>query len=237
MNDANAVCDEVLAYYDNESHTAYAEHGRVFAEDYDERVATEGSSLRDLALVIQDLSRGKRVLEVAAGHGRWTRYVAQVAEYVLATDASPRMLAQAEELIWHGQDLPDGRVDLLCLDAFDIGRVDGTFDFGFSVNWVEHIPLSRVDEFIDAFHHVLGRGKKAMIAINFYKSTTIAKLYQKPDGPDLYSKRTRPDGSVYEVIDNQYGEEGLRRLLEGKAVNVTYDDSHPAFYWVTYEVA
>jgi len=235
MKTASVVCDEIVAYYDNASHTAYAEHGAVFAEDYDERVATEGSSLRDLALVIQDLSRGNRVLEVAAGHGRWTRYVARVAEYVLATDASPRMLAQAEELVAHGQDLPDGKVDFLHLDAFEIGRVPGTFNFGFSVNWVEHIPMVRVDEFLTAFHLKLGQGAKALIAINFYRETTREKLYQKSDGPDWYSKRTRPDGSEYEIVDNEYSEEELRELLAGTAKNIEYS-SGVGFYWVTYEV-
>ena len=236
MKTASAVCDGILAYYDNASHTAYAEHGSVFAEEYDQMVATKDSHIRDIALFIQNQSRGKRVLEVAAGHGRWTRYVAQVADYVLATDASPRMLAQAEELVAHRQDLPDGKVEFLHLDAFEIGRAPGTFDFGFSVNWVEHIPKVRVDEFLNAFHQKLGQGAKALIAINYFSDASRAKLYQKSDGSDWYNKRTRPDGSSYEIVDNEYSEEELRQMLKGRAKYVEFY-SGVKFYWVTYEVA
>lgn len=235
MGDTQNISDEILKYYNNESHTAYAEHGGVFAEEYDQMVATGGSPLRDLALALQDFCRGKRVLEVAAGHGRWTRYVADVASYVLATDGSPRMLTQAEELIHWEKELPVGRCDLLCLDAFDIDEAPGSFDVGFSVNWLEHIPSDRVDAFVDAFHHKLGSGARVLTAINFFSAQSRAGLFQKDGNSDWFSKRKRPDGSEYEIVDNPYTEVDLRRIFEGKVHKMTYQEG-VKFYWVTYEI-
>ena len=235
MADTKIISEKILKYYDNASHTAYAEHGGVFADEYDQMVATEGSPLRDLALALQDFCEGKRVLEVAAGHGRWTRYVAGVASYVLATDGSPRMLKQAEDLIYWKKELPVGRCELLCLDAFDIEEAPGSFDVGFSVNWLEHIPRDRVDAFVDALHLKLGSGARVLTAINFFSEKSRAGLFQKDDNPDWLSKRKRPDGSEYEIVDNPYTEADLRQIFNGKVQNLTYQEG-VKFYWVTYEI-
>lgn len=233
MSEAIEISNGILKYYDNPSHTAYLEHGGVFAEEYDEWFATEGSPIRDLALALQHFCGGKDVLEVAAGHGRWTRYVAETANSILATDASPRMLRQAEELVSWKKELPEGRCEFLCLDAFNIDEAPGHFDVGFSVNWLEHIPTARLDEFLDAFHRKLGSGSQVLTAINFFGSTK--GLYRKDGLPDWFSKRTRPDSSTYEIVDNPYSEQDLRRILGRSARNITYH-AGVKFYWVTYEV-
>ena len=233
MSGAQRISESILGYYDNPSHSAYLEHGGVFAAEYDQWFATEGSPIRDLALALQQFCKGKRVLEVAAGHGRWTRYVADVASYILATDGSPRMLKQAEELVLWQKDIPKDRYGFLCLDAFGINAAPGQFDVGFSVNWLEHIPSVRLSEFLDAFHRKIGSGTQALAAINFFGSTE--GLYRKEGYSDWFSRRTRPDGSVYEIVDNPYTEEDLRRILGPFAENITYH-AGVKFYWVKYEV-
>src|SRR5689334_12009548 len=107
----------MVDYYDDLCVSAYDFDAATFAREYDAAYHTERSWLRDLALTLQNISENKRVLEVAAGHGRWTRYIARTAQSVLVTDASARMLVQARELITTDNDVQPDRCRFLKLDA------------------------------------------------------------------------------------------------------------------------
>src|SRR5690242_4998033 len=112
----------MVSYYDDLCVTAYDFDAVSLAREYDAAYPTERSWMRDLASALQEIARGMRVLEVADGHGRWTRYLARTAHNMLVTDASARMLVQARELIATENDVSPGRCRFLKIDAFQLDR-------------------------------------------------------------------------------------------------------------------
>jgi len=222
---------EMASYYDHASQVAYLFDAAEFARQYDAVYAEEGSWLRDLALAIQDITRGKRVLEIASGHGRWTRYIAQVASRVLATDASDRMLAQARQVVNAGGDLSRLRCTFARVDAFEIDRVEGAFDCAVTVNFFQHIPIKRHGAFLDALHRKLQSGTQVLIAVNRLQRQTRARLFRKPGEDDLFDLRLLIDGRVYEIIDNVFQPEQLRDRVRDFSIH-----RGKKFDWVTYVV-
>ena len=175
-------------------------------------VAQTGHWRREVVHAQSRVLRGRRVLEVACGTGVWTRYLAGVADHVLATDASPRMLARAKKLAGRESDSPGGAAAVPAGDAYDLGNAPGEFNGALTMNWFEHVPRARHEEFLDALHGKLGRGARVFIGMVHLSDEWRAQL-SRSRASDLYGVRRRPDGSQYEIIDNVFGEEELRRIF------------------------
>jgi SAM-dependent methyltransferase len=225
----------MASYYDDLCVTAYDFDAPVLAREYDAAYSTSRSWMRDLALALQDVARDRNVLEVAAGHGRWTRYLARTARQVLVTDASARMLVQARELIATANDVPPDRCQFLRIDAFHLDQLPRHFNVGVAVNFFQHIPYARHDDFLRAFHQALGHGATALIAINRLRRETRARFYRRPGERDTCDARPRPDGSVCEIIDNVFSEGQLRAIFDPWASGLRYRLG-AKFYWITYRV-
>src|SRR5436309_12013090 len=73
-------CGQLLRYYDNPSNDARRTHEARWARHYREEYNKPGNWLRETALALQNAARGRRVLELACGHCRWTPFIAEVAE-------------------------------------------------------------------------------------------------------------------------------------------------------------
>jgi cyclopropane fatty-acyl-phospholipid synthase-like methyltransferase len=226
---------DMANYYDQASRLAYLFDPTELARQYDAVYATEGSWLRDLALAIQRITRGRRVLEIAAGHGRWTRYIAESAAHVLATDASEGMLDQARQVVRQGRQLRAGRCKFLPIDAFHIDEAPGRFDCAVAVNFFQHIPTARQQDFLAALHRKLGPGGEVLIAINRLRRSTRMRFYRKPGEPDLFDLRQLKDGSVYEIIDNVFTPGQLAAIFDGRATNYRFH-AGAKFYWITYSI-
>lgn len=227
---------QMVSYYDDLCVTAYDFDAATFAREYDAAYTTPRSWMRDLALALQQIAHDQRVLEVAAGHGRWTRYLARTARSVLVTDASARMLVQARELITTDNELAPNSCRFLKIDAFHLDQLpQALFDVGICVNFFQHIPYSRHACFLEAFHRTLGSGSRALIAINRLRRETRARLYRRAGEPDRYDARPRPDGSVCEIIDNVFTERDLRQIFDPWAHDLCYILG-TKFYWITYQV-
>ncbi len=236
MADFEMYRELMASYYDQVSQLAYLFDPFQLAREYDSVYATAGSWLRDLALAVQEMTRGKRVLEIAAGHGRWTRYIVDVARHVLATDASERMLAQAKQLVAAGRPLPPPNCAFQRVDAFSLGSISLEFDCAVAVNFFQHVPRARLGVFMDSVNRKLGPGREVLIAVNRLKYSTRARFYKKPGEPDWFDLRQLSDGSVYEIIDNPFDDARIHALLYGRAAEVRIYNG-AKFDWVTYRVA
>jgi SAM-dependent methyltransferase len=234
--DHEAYAEAMLAYYDHPDNPAHRYRAAVKAREFDEDVAQAGHWRREVVRAMGQALRGRRVLELACGTGVWTRYLVDVADRVLATDASPRMLARARKLATAGKRLPAARLKFLQLDAYRLKDVPGVFDAALAMNWFEHVPRARHEEFLDALHNRVGRGARVFIGMVHLSDDWQAQLYTKPGASDAYGLRRRPDGSLFEIIDNVFGEQELRRIFAPRSRRLKVK-SGKAYYWVTYETA
>ena len=127
-------------YYNHPANPVHLNRVSDKAREVDTQFAAPGHWRRELALAMRQALRGRRVLEIACGTGVWTRLIVDVAASVLATDASPRILARAKKLVCHGKEIPVGRMRFLLLDAYDLGSAPGEFDAALAINWFQHVP-------------------------------------------------------------------------------------------------
>ena len=84
-----AYIAQMVEYYDRAEYGSDWDQVRRSYVDDDAHMKPE---LGRLMGKLQQTFKGRRVLELAAGGGRWTRYLAVTAESVLATDTSAQIL-------------------------------------------------------------------------------------------------------------------------------------------------
>lgn len=225
---------QMLRYYDNTSNDARRTHESQWAEYYRKRYNTSGHWLREVALALQGATRDRHVLELACGHCRWTPFIAEVAKSVLATDYAPNMLQWGRNLFAYASPKA-GNVGFKLADAYRPDEIDGEFDAAAVINFFQHVPIRRHDEFLILLHAKLGPGAKVFLAANHLLPRFVKHLFRHEGSDDTYSRRTRPDGSSYEIIDNQFDESSLRSLLEPHTSDFRYT-SGAQYWWVEYTV-
>src|SRR4030095_4744261 len=109
-------------------------HEARWARHYRREFEKPGSWLREVAVALQNQVRDRRVLELACGHCRWTPFIAEVAESVLATDLSPNMLHWGRRLFAYAAPKAKN-VAFELADAFRPDEIVGDFDAAAVVNF------------------------------------------------------------------------------------------------------
>jgi SAM-dependent methyltransferase len=216
------MTEELSEYYSRRAR----EYERVYHRDDSARQREQV----ELADALKEALQNRCVLEIACGTGYWTEVTAQVARHVVATDASPEMLAVAAE-----KGLLAGRVEFRLADAYDLAPVSGSFDAGLAGFWLSHVPKARVDGFLDGLHARLSPGSVVFMADNVYVPGVGGELLHKPDGEDTFKLRTLSDGTEYEVLKNYYSADQLRRIFMQRAINLEIHIGK-CFWWITYEI-
>jgi SAM-dependent methyltransferase len=185
----------------------YGERAPLMRYDHvDERVAR---TLDTYADYIGAKLHGRRVLEVACGTGFWTQRLAERAAQVLATDAVPEMLAEAQSRTYARSN-----ATFALSDAFALDGVPDGWDGGFHMQWLSHVPRSRMPEFLSAFHRKLRPGSTVVFGDNRDRGTD-------PDADgNLYQERVLPSGARYRIIKNWPDEAELRAVLRPYASTI-----------------
>lgn len=98
----------------------------------EEEIESIGKEYFDI--VGNEMLKGKYVLDVGCGSGRWTKYVCQKAAFVEAIDPSSAVFAAAKLL------KEQKNVRITQAEAEAIPFKDETFDFVFSLGVLHHIP-------------------------------------------------------------------------------------------------
>lgn len=171
---------------------------------------------------------GRRVLEIACGSGWATRFVAEVAECVVATDLSAARLALARKRNQAGAE-----VRFVEADAYALDEVEGVFDAGLAIAWFAHVPRDRHVSFLRGLHQRVGKGGVVFVADEMYN---IGAPTTHPLSMDTYELRQLEDGSQYEIIDNKFDSQELRRIFAPWARGL---DIHQGaeYWWLQYTVA
>jgi len=219
-----------MAHYDETLRKYYDASALDYDSMYTRSDRLWQKELKVLTNAIKGAVSGRRVLEVACGTGIWSQVAAQVAEYVVAVDASKEMLAMARKK----KPLSDN-VEYVRGDAYALATVLGKFDAGLANFWFSHIPKSRIDEFLHRWHGKLGKRAVVFMADNVYVPGIGGQLVSKPGIEDTFKLRQSSDSSKYEVLKNYYDYDSLRRVLFPKTVNLEVYESQ-YFWWVKYLV-
>lgn len=167
-----------------------AEYDRIYAKP--ERQA----DLRAMEAWLPIVLAGRHVLEVACGTGYWTQFYAAATAGVVALDGAAETLRIAE------RRLPDAPVRWLQGDAYALPVAAHAFDAAFAGFWWSHIPLDRIDAFLQGLHRVLKPGAQVVFIDNLFvpgSSTPIAE--QDGDG-NSWQLRRLADGSVHRALKN-----------------------------------
>ena len=219
------------ANHDQTMYEYYNKRAPIFDEKYDFNRPDYGPALREMAGAVVEALKGRRVLEVAAGTGIWTRVASACAVSITATDATPATLAEAREKF---KDNP--RVSLVQADAYRLQDLPGSFDGGLAVQWFSHVPKQRYGEFFESFHGCLTKGAVVFVADSSAEAVMPMGTYSRLGQPDTYQQRQLPDGSTYEIIKNFFSVEDLLRIFGPRSHDLRVG-GNTNFWWVTYRVA
>lgn len=178
---------ETERYY----HERATEYDRVY--DKPERA----SDIATLSTLITQSLRGRRVLELAAGTGYWTKDYADDAQTVMAIDLNEATLDVAR----NRRTWPE-HTGFAVADAFDLAAIEGEFDAVFAGFLWSHITLETLDDFLEGVHRRLPSGSLVVFADNNYVEGSNHAIARADSMGNTYQRRSLSDGSSWEVLKN-----------------------------------
>lgn len=179
---------------------------------------------------LDDALRTRTVLEIACGTGHWTREAARVAGSVTGVDSSPTMRAIARTKLVDGSP-----VTLVDADAYTLDGVPGGFTGGLAMQWISHVPVTRLASFFAAFHGRLAPGAVVFLADNMPAGGWGERLLRRPGSADTYEEREVPGRTPYVIVKNYFTEGQLRAMVApfGTDLRVVLDER---WWWLSYRL-
>ena len=101
------------------------------------------------------------------------------------------------------------------VDAYKLTGVKGQFSAAMAVDWLAHVPKSRMDNFLQGLHNLLKPGSKVIFCDELQGESPLTKGIFDSDGNHI-QKRTLPNGTSYKVIKNYM----LRKKLKQYYVRI-----------------
>lgn len=184
----HATPDSMAAYYAQRAST----YERVYFKP--ERQA----DLRAMEAWLATRFVGRRVLEIACGTGWWTAHGAARAAHWRATDLNPDTLAVAQ-----AKPAMPATVQFQPVDAYTLGELgDETFDAAFAGCWWSHVPLDRLQPWLDTLHARLTPGAVVVMLDNRLVPGSSTPISRSDAQGNTYQQRPLDDGSRHEVLKN-----------------------------------
>jgi SAM-dependent methyltransferase len=202
------------------------------AAEYD-RIYQKPERQTDLArlrTLLRELFAGRTVYEVACGTGYWTAVIAETASRIYATDFNEEVIA-----IGKSRAIPPGKVTWAQGDAFAPRKAPWPCDAGFAGFWWSHLRITEIAGFLDGFFERLEPGARFVVIDNAYVEGSSTPIARADEEGNTYQRRKLDDGSTHEVLKNFPGEADVRRWLEPRATNVTWERL-PYFWMVSGDV-
>ncbi|HJP70460.1 MAG TPA: class I SAM-dependent methyltransferase [Candidatus Limnocylindria bacterium] len=205
------ILEQQIAYY----RARAAEYDATFPSD--DRFAPSAEATRAALRAFRP--RG-RVLEIAAGTGQWTGLLADLADKLVATDASPEML----EL--NRTKHPDRPTTYRVADAFAL-PASHDFDTVFFGFFLSHVPPSRFEAFWDVVDGVLAPGGRVFFVDEGRHFEWREDWVDEGEG---VVRRPLSDGSVHLAVKVLWRPEDLQARLTELGWNASVQTEGP-FYW------
>ena len=209
------ISDQQQTYYA----TTASNHDRIY--DRPERQ-------EDLAAMrghVEELMRGHRVLELCCGTGYWTRYIAEYADSVVATDINEEMLAMARL-----RGLPADRVQFRVADANALPDDLGSFTAVFIGFWWSHVKREEQERFLARLRAVVGKDTLVVLLDDCYvegSSDTVARTDLEGN---TYQIRVGGDGERYEIPKTYPSDSALRKKLASSVREIRI--ARREYYWI-----
>jgi 2-polyprenyl-3-methyl-5-hydroxy-6-metoxy-1,4-benzoquinol methylase len=196
--------------------TGTEKYYRHWAREYDE-VYTRPERQSDMLVVRARLTgwfAGKHVLEVAAGTGWWTSVLADTAASVTATDVNRATLDVARaRRAWPSS------VSFAAADALQLQAIEGDYDAAFAGFFWSHVPLAKIDAFLEGLVLRLLPG-------------SVHPVARRDQYGNTYQRRQMKDGSSWDVLKNFPEADEVRTRLSrfGPSVGLEVLDN----YWLAW---
>ena len=213
MDPDRELIDEQIAYY-----RARAPEYDATSTPEDDPFAPDGDAIR---AVIRGLRPLGRVLELAAGTGQWTELLAEVADELVVTDASPEMLAINRAKLDVRPNVRWERADAFALEA------SHSFDAVFFGYFLSHVPPGRFDAF---WSGVAGALRPSGQAIFVDEGVHFEWREDWIDEAGGIVRRPLTDGSVHRAIKVLWRPGDLERRLREVGWTASVSQQGP-FYW------
>ncbi len=167
-----------------------AEYDRIYAKP------ERQDDLRQMEAWLPQVLAGRHVLEVACGTGYWTQFMAPVAAGVVALDGAVETLRIARHRI------PGAPVRWLQGDAYALPLAAQSFDAAFAGFWWSHIPLDRIDTFLQGLHRTLKPGARVVFVDNLFVPGSSTPIAEHDCDGNTWQLRRLTDGSTHRVLKN-----------------------------------
>jgi demethylmenaquinone methyltransferase/2-methoxy-6-polyprenyl-1,4-benzoquinol methylase len=219
-----------LGYFNEERQMSLETYYARRAAEY-EKIYAKPERQADLARMrvdIPSLFVNLKVLEIACGTGYWTPLIAAQAESVLALDYNEETLAIART-----KKYPKGNVRFQQGDAYALPS--GNYSACYAGFWWSHIPLGRIDGFLQGLTNALKPGATVAFMDNTYSEGSSTPVSRRDAEGNTYQSRRLADGSSHEVLKNFPARQELKERFERFGTDFGYTEYE--YYWIaTYRI-
>lgn len=137
------------------------------------------------------------VVELAPGTGIWTERLVRTATSVTAIDAAPEMIA------FNRAKVASERVTYQQADLF-AWQPEREYDGAFCGFWLSHVPLARLDQFLQVIASALRPGGRFFFVDSRREPTGTSADHELPaPGSETMTRRLN-DGREFEIVKNFY---------------------------------
>ncbi len=192
------LLDEQIAYYRDRA----GEYDATSMPDGDPH-AVHAEAMRT---ALRDAVQGGRVLEIAAGTGQWTGLLAEIADELLVTDASPEMLDLNRAKVGERVNV---RYEVADAFAMPASHAFDTVFFGF---FLSHVPPSRFEAFWAVLDGLVAAGGRIAFVDEAAPGISDETWIDRADG--IVHRRLQ-DGSSYRAVKVLWRPEDLQARLDG----------------------
>lgn len=158
--------------------------------------------LRPVIAEAKSILRGRSVLEIACGPCFWTQQIVESVSSIKATDYNSTTLAEAAQ-----KTLPWEKVILEQGDAYEVSKIRGDFDAVFAVDWLAHVPLERMNDFVSQVVARVPAGSPIVFIDQTPGTESLTNTFDQ-NGNHIQS-RSIADGTSFRVIKHFFTDEQL----------------------------
>lgn len=206
----------------------YSKRAKEYDQVYHRNIPDRIQEQKYIGKKINNLFKGKYVIELACGTGYWTKYLIGSATKILATDISQEMLEIATARI------RDKSIQFLISDAYSLPMSKPLFTGAMSNFWFSHIPKTKIKKFLTTLHQGLAKNSLVVFVDNVYNKEMGGELTAKKNG-NSYKIRKLTNGKTYIILKNYYSKEKLKDIFSQYSKEL--DIHYLKYFWlVAYKI-